>query len=307
MWCSARVAAPPYPAHDPHDTAELPRPLIVQASLAFSNAILAAAALGFLGMAHSRRRRKGHNAPEPASSSCAPGGWHFPGLAILITVLAIKWSARPPRRADRSSSGAEAWRAGRAGHFAAIISSSSLSPAGLSLQPRTAWKEPGARQNPHVQTALYLLKSTQPSTVLADFDFHAANSGKDIRRSELRRSFHVMRAPYLSGAWLKSHPAERHDLAGRLILQEVLRIAYFVDDLKSDSYSRVPLCGKSRCIWNTGNEKRPSGWRRRRGRAPHSLRDEQSISSPGFGPNSRLRSARLRFISGVRESPTEDI
>ena len=37
-------------------------PLIVQATLSFSDAILDAAALGFLGMGASRRRRMGHDA-----------------------------------------------------------------------------------------------------------------------------------------------------------------------------------------------------------------------------------------------------
>lgn len=66
-------------------------PLIVQATLSFSNAILDAAALGFLGM--------GAQPPTPewgtmlASArefiSSAPWIVTFPGLAILITVLAI--------------------------------------------------------------------------------------------------------------------------------------------------------------------------------------------------------------------------
>ncbi|KKB86755.1 peptide transporter [Devosia limi DSM 17137] len=66
-------------------------PLIVQATLSFSNAILDAAALGFLGM--------GAQPPTPewgtmlASArefiTSAPWIVTFPGLAILITVLAI--------------------------------------------------------------------------------------------------------------------------------------------------------------------------------------------------------------------------
>ena len=51
-------------------------PLIVQASLGISTAILDAASLGFLGSARSRPRRSGAPCwPMPASSSCAPGGW----------------------------------------------------------------------------------------------------------------------------------------------------------------------------------------------------------------------------------------
>ncbi len=50
-------------------------PLIVQATLSFSNAILDAAALGFLGMGASRRHRNGARcSPKPANSSCVPGG-----------------------------------------------------------------------------------------------------------------------------------------------------------------------------------------------------------------------------------------
>nr|WP_314262395.1 ABC transporter permease subunit [uncultured Devosia sp.] len=66
-------------------------PLIVQATLSFSNAILEAAALGFLGM--------GAQAPTPEWGTMlasarefitkAPWVVTFPGLAILITVLAI--------------------------------------------------------------------------------------------------------------------------------------------------------------------------------------------------------------------------
>jgi dipeptide transport system permease protein len=66
-------------------------PLIVQATLSFSNAILEAAALGFLGM--------GAQPPTPEWGTMLARGrefitsaWWivtFPGLAILITVLAI--------------------------------------------------------------------------------------------------------------------------------------------------------------------------------------------------------------------------
>ena len=52
-------------------------PLIVQATLGFSTAILDAAALGFLGMgAQPPTPGMGHDAGRfAASSSCAPGGW----------------------------------------------------------------------------------------------------------------------------------------------------------------------------------------------------------------------------------------
>ena len=51
-------------------------PLIVQAALSFSNAILDAAALGFLGMgAQPPTPEWGTMRPRRASSSCAPGGW----------------------------------------------------------------------------------------------------------------------------------------------------------------------------------------------------------------------------------------
>ncbi|MBS3849671.1 ABC transporter permease subunit [Devosia sp. J2-20] len=66
-------------------------PLIVQATLSFSNAILEAAALGFLGM--------GAQPPTPEWGTMlasarefilrAPWVVTFPGLAILVTVLAI--------------------------------------------------------------------------------------------------------------------------------------------------------------------------------------------------------------------------
>ena len=67
-------------------------PLIVQATLSFSNAILEAAALGFLGM--------GAQPPTPEWGTMladgarihparAGGSSPIPGLAILITVLAI--------------------------------------------------------------------------------------------------------------------------------------------------------------------------------------------------------------------------
>jgi dipeptide transport system permease protein len=66
-------------------------PLIVQATLSFSTAILDAAALGFLGL--------GAQAPTPEWGTMladslkflqrAPWVVTFPGLAILITVLAF--------------------------------------------------------------------------------------------------------------------------------------------------------------------------------------------------------------------------
>lgn len=66
-------------------------PLIVQASLGFSNAILDMAALGFLGM--------GAQPPTPECKTMlsdvlqfAQSAWWvvtFPGLAILLTVLAF--------------------------------------------------------------------------------------------------------------------------------------------------------------------------------------------------------------------------
>src|SRR5205814_9138631 len=66
-------------------------PLIVQATLSFSNAILDAAALGFLGL--------GAQPPTPEWGSMLSGALEFieraswvvtfPGLAILITVLAF--------------------------------------------------------------------------------------------------------------------------------------------------------------------------------------------------------------------------
>jgi dipeptide transport system permease protein len=66
-------------------------PLIVQATMSFSNAILDVAALGFLGM--------GAQPPRPEWGTLiaenrdlilsAPWTVTFPGLAILLTVLAI--------------------------------------------------------------------------------------------------------------------------------------------------------------------------------------------------------------------------
>lgn len=66
-------------------------PLIVQATLGFSNAILEAAALGFLGL--------GAQPPTPEWGTLVADGRHyierawwivtFPGLAILVTVLAF--------------------------------------------------------------------------------------------------------------------------------------------------------------------------------------------------------------------------
>ena len=79
-------------------------PLIVQATLGFSNAILDAAALGFLGL--------GAQPPTPEWGSMlasalefiqrAPWVVTFPGLAILITVLAFNLTGRRPARRARS-------------------------------------------------------------------------------------------------------------------------------------------------------------------------------------------------------------
>ena len=65
-------------------------PLIVQATLSFSSAVLDSAALGFSGMGAQPPPRNGARCwPRRANSSCARGGRHLPGLAILISVLAI--------------------------------------------------------------------------------------------------------------------------------------------------------------------------------------------------------------------------
>ena len=66
-------------------------PLIVQAALSFSSAILDAAALGFLGMGAQPPTLNGERCWQKRESlSCARGGVvTMPGIAILITVLAI--------------------------------------------------------------------------------------------------------------------------------------------------------------------------------------------------------------------------
>ena len=66
-------------------------PLIVQAALGTSGALLEAAALGFLALASSPRRQNGARCWRMRASSFALNPWivTLPGLAILITVLAI--------------------------------------------------------------------------------------------------------------------------------------------------------------------------------------------------------------------------
>jgi len=66
-------------------------PLIVQATLSFSNAILDAAALGFLGMGAQPPTPEWGTMLAEARESVLRAWWvvTFPGLAILITVLAI--------------------------------------------------------------------------------------------------------------------------------------------------------------------------------------------------------------------------
>jgi dipeptide transport system permease protein len=66
-------------------------PLIVQATLAFSNAILDAAALGFLGMGAQPPTPEWGTMLAEAREFILRAWWvvTFPGLAILITVLAI--------------------------------------------------------------------------------------------------------------------------------------------------------------------------------------------------------------------------
>ncbi len=67
-------------------------PLIVQATLAFSAAILDAAALGFLGQGRpAADTGMGHDAGRSRVNSSRATPWlvTFPGLCILITVLAI--------------------------------------------------------------------------------------------------------------------------------------------------------------------------------------------------------------------------
>lgn len=66
-------------------------PLIVQATLSFSGAILDAAALGFLGMGAQRPTPEWGTMLAEAREFILAAWWvvTFPGLAILITVLAI--------------------------------------------------------------------------------------------------------------------------------------------------------------------------------------------------------------------------
>jgi dipeptide transport system permease protein len=66
-------------------------PLIVQGTLAFSNAILDAAALGFLGMGAQPPTPEWGTMLAEAREFILRAWWvvTFPGLAILITVLAI--------------------------------------------------------------------------------------------------------------------------------------------------------------------------------------------------------------------------
>ncbi len=66
-------------------------PLIVQATLSFSNAILDAAALGFLGMGAQPPRPEWGTMLAGAREFISSAPWivTYPGLAILITVLAI--------------------------------------------------------------------------------------------------------------------------------------------------------------------------------------------------------------------------
>ena len=66
-------------------------PLIVQATLSFSNAILEAAALGFLGMGAQPPTPEWGTMLAEAREFILRAWWvvTFPGLAILITVFAI--------------------------------------------------------------------------------------------------------------------------------------------------------------------------------------------------------------------------
>ena len=66
-------------------------PLIVQGTLSFSNAVLDAAALGFLGMGAQPPTPEWGTMLAEAREFILRAWWvvTFPGLAILITVLAI--------------------------------------------------------------------------------------------------------------------------------------------------------------------------------------------------------------------------
>jgi dipeptide transport system permease protein len=66
-------------------------PLIVQGTLSFSNAILEAAALGFLGLGAQPPTPEWGTMLATAREFILRAWWvvTFPGLAILITVLAI--------------------------------------------------------------------------------------------------------------------------------------------------------------------------------------------------------------------------
>jgi dipeptide transport system permease protein len=66
-------------------------PLVVQATMSFSNAILDVAALGFLGMGAQPPTPEWGTMLAEAREFILSAWWivTFPGLAILITVLAI--------------------------------------------------------------------------------------------------------------------------------------------------------------------------------------------------------------------------
>ena len=79
------------PADVHHRPAQLLAPLIVQATLGFSNAILDAAALGFLGLGAQPPTPEWGTMLADAREFVLRAWWvvTFPGLAILITVLAF--------------------------------------------------------------------------------------------------------------------------------------------------------------------------------------------------------------------------
>ena len=132
-------------------------PLIVQAALGFSNAILEAAALGFLGL--------GAQPPTPEWGAMLADAREFilrawwivtlPGLAILITVLAINLHGRRPARRARSQAEAELsrWRLLEIRNLSVAFATaqrrrSGRSTASTSRSSRTRWSPSSANRAP---------------------------------------------------------------------------------------------------------------------------------------------------------------
>ena len=233
-------------------------PLIVQATLSFSNAILDAAALGFLGMGAQPPTPEWGTMLAEAREFILRAWWvvTFPGLAILITVLAINLDRRRPPRRARSEAQAElsveAWiRVG--GHRSRHILARHHCRLVMHAHGSERLLETARRQE-KIQDFQTALSRTSAAPVIGfeqiDLDRHLEEMVAQIESAPEGRDYTPF-VPREPGSLLwPSVSQEVHILPNEVIDPVVLffsqleTVRHFVDDLRSDRFAALERARK---------------------------------------------------------------